>query len=552
MLTRQGIYFKIPRDVRSMGSKRSSVYSSTTQITFNEKLHNIDPSDQKIIDNLSFFKNNESIPKRSPFSSTTRIPNDKRKYIDNKIKVVDKIFGRNPDYPDYIQHSFPEGKTNPFEDVLQKSDFMATHKRLSVTSLLTKTWCELRNTYDLYSKIPRYKTSQLRKGTKQHSFLEFETHPEDLDWADFDKKMNVPQHPLLDQWIALLNRLVELIVSGEAREILSHTFIDSTSPDHISIKKTADEWETILYEEKNGTKMHDHIVLVSGIIDHLRWTNIEDKEKYIALKIQDKMKGLDLEEILTRMNQVAVTPTHKILVGDVKTRSTFKIPTQSSVVKSSKQQLMYYRYFMESLGEDAECTYYSLLLNAQRRGYDVDEPIDTLKAISLLVGSPWIVEDMQCLMDGRDIGFSRYDTFQNTTNEKFDLTKFRDVKIETIQNNLSRFFSLWQKPVTLRYFAARIAALYHSIGKHLGDRLTIEYYCGSKNFHNINFDYDYEILHSNFVDNTDFWFGRRDIQPIDKNVKNFLTYCRSCEYSDVCSWLKEGEEMLKRSGDKLT
>lgn len=500
------------------------------------------------ISNLLFFSKKSFA---RPSSITTGA---KKAYLAKKLPIVKKIFGEDPKNPGYLQYTLPKDLANPYLDAhLRRVVDPVTGKqkdlgvaRLSVTKLLTRRWCELREAYDIYAKIPIYEHAHILEGTTEHQKLEDETHPIPKEWHEFvsDFELIIPQdkfHELAGSWFDSTVKLLNLFLNGEAREILCHGFLDM---------KTCKLIE--------GPVTNEEDVLVSGVIDHLFLRHKSSKSR-VPFQLGSSIIELPILDLTAVFEQLEKSKSllkdaYEVVVSDVKTRSIRKLPAQNSVMNSTKMQVMYYRYFMEALGANPSSTYEKLLINAQRRGFDVDAPIDPAKVISMMAAKDSFTSDMRRLRDGDDLGFKPYDDYYSGEQEfeNYDLSNYRELITDMrVIEQFEEFFTHWLRPVTLRYFAARLAQTYHHVAPLLSDSLLIEYYCRGDNFHNVQFDYDVDLFKTESLDSAMFWFGNREIKPINPTVKNFTTHCRFCDYEEVCAWKKQGSKKCHDFGSDL-
>lgn len=526
---------------------KASFYSNIS------KANNVQTSMDDKIEQLSMFNSLPNVSKINPPLKS----NKKDKYLSVKLPKVKEIFGTDIKYQNLISHHLPPTHPSPFHDGLIPSNPPQRDNRLSVTSLLTKSWCELRSAYDIYSQMPRFSTVQLLSGTKEHSNLELKSHPIDLKLVEFNHDFNVPKDRILDQWTRTIFRLISMFQKGEVREIPCFAFIDNIQDNFPIIDNlTSQDWQNLL--DKTTHKDIDNeptnqYTMISGIIDHLK-LNETSKGFPLSQEINLKDPHVDIHDLI---NNIASSIQHgdwEIQVADIKTRQTFKPPIQTSVVKASKLQVMYYYKLLSILGKDPNITYQTLMLNAYKRGYDVDKPLDPLKVFSLMLENPFIISDMKRLKNGESIGFPLFDEFNDNSINKtqVDLTSYYDQLNEAGMDHLLEFCTKWNSPVTPRYLAVRLSQLYHLVGKILSKNLIIEYYCRGANFHNIHFDYDDQIFNNQHKNSLEFWFGKRDIEPFEPTIYNFTTFCNNCDYRDVCSWKKKGEDLCKELGDTLS
>ncbi|CCD24197.1 Exo5p NDAI_0C05380 [Naumovozyma dairenensis CBS 421] len=528
--------------------------NSNHELVSNEDPRILTPKETDLINNLPIFQqNNEAI--KSKISNGSSFNKEKKDYIRAKIDVLKPLFP-SESYPDLLGYNLPHDSISPYIDT-QAS--LGTN-RLSVTKLLTKSWCELRTTYDLYAEsrlkdiIQPPRDKYLESGSQIHNTLELELHPKllDLGWE--------LEPDLFDSWFDTLKKFVSIWKIGESREILTHGYLNN-------------ETLTLLLGDQMVRDEND--VLISGIIDHLKIRDkIRDKNKDSNAQRMDLDLDLDLNTMFKDCDNIdtvletleknfdTIKENKEILISDVKTRSTNKIPTQFTILKATKLQIMYYKFFLENLGISVAATYHKLLTNAERRGIDPNTSIDPYKLLTFMISTNGIFDDdMAKLRDGFDIGFELFDSEFNMDSSTdmsnvFDMshiqldTEALNIPPETI-DKYNEFSTNWSRPVTLKYFAARLAQFYFYIGQLVSNQLSVEYYHRNENFHNLLFNYDEEFLQTNVKDSGSFWFGKRDIEPIRPNVKNFKTFCKYCDYADVCAWKFEGEEKCKELGSDL-
>lgn len=512
-------------------------------VAFSSKELRLTDKEVKTIDRLPFFSQ-ERLEQRKKRPTTKR-----QAYLDEKLPAVRLLFGENPDYPGFINHSLPSMMPIPFE-ATQGTDEEIISNRLSVTKLLTKSWCELRHAYDIYSKVPKFEGRPILKGKKEHQRLEDQTHSlaEEQKAFEEDFEVIIPDddfHKLAESWFASLVKMVNVFTDGEAREVLCHGYLN---------KKNCRLVEGPIDGEED--------ILISGIVDHLilKLRNVPVSSNVLPLRLENTIVNKNCDDIALVFEQLQrATPNlrnqFEIIISDVKTRFMRKIPNQQSVLKATKLQVMYYRYFMGLLGQNPKDTYKKLLTNAERRGLDINRFIDPAKVLSMMAADDLIRMDMYRLKNGDSIGFEPFDQSELNISESavYDMSDYHDMITDArVIEKYSDFFEPWAKPVTLRYFAARLAQMYHHLAPLLSNKLMVEYYYNGDNFHNIIFEFDPEMLKASSLDSSRFWFGKRDIEPISPNLKNFLTFCKYCDYESVCSWKRRGADMCRELGSDLT
>ncbi|CAI7047646.1 ASB_collapsed_G0003740.mRNA.1.CDS.1 [Saccharomyces cerevisiae] len=541
-------------------SKKNHMYDVPT----NDPSGILNASDIDRINNLPFFDN----------TSPTKETNTKEgALLSEKLASVKELFGEDPENPSFINYRFPRGLENPYFDIQVNQ---LKKKRLSVTQLCTtQNWCELRNFYDFYSQNLSNQLLnlkfQVQKGKKIHKSLEDETHPELNQYKSFTHNflaltklsmdIDNDMDALLDNWFNSINRLVSLFTKGDghAREIVCHGFIN------------LEDGKLVEHLLNSDSKTKENVI-ISGVIDHLTLRNRHNHQ------VQKGAAHLDTEyqswgNILTNLlsNLKELKSNNEIVISDIKTRSVPKIPSIESVIESSKLQTMYYKFFFSHLSQDMTQTYHSFLINAQRRGLDVDAPINPTKILTFILTNPLFANDVKNLLYGLPINHSAFDNDAKGSNT-FDMAAFNDlldrgptsfnVPIEQDEDSsestkcvslrdYGHFYTKWKTPLTLKYFAARLSQIYFIVGNLVSNDLMIEYYYHNDNFHNIIFPYDTLKLGTHAHDSAMVWFGGRDMHPIEPTQKNFNTYCKFCDYRHVCSWKNKNELKLIDLGKEL-
>ncbi|AET37437.1 Exo5p Ecym_1188 [Eremothecium cymbalariae DBVPG len=504
---------------------------------------------------LNELKNHFKLKESDSNKATSSVDKlDEREYRRVKLDKIRQLFASDT-VKGYLAYQKPKSLQNPYLDIraLPLTDSATgevTYEgkaRLSVTKLLTKRWCELKETYDIYSKMPIYRYKYIEDGNKQHQALDDDLHAPSKEALEFTEtfELLVPTdsfHEYAGKLLNCINRICTLFQEGEAREILCHGYVDSNNG-------------KLVY----GAVRNDADVLISGIIDHLIFVTVVNKERHFKLPLSSALRedhNNDLRNILEYISQKVRDNEDRleILVSDVKTRRSRRIPPQDSVRQASKLQVMYYRYFLESLGSDAEGAYINILTNAKRRGYDVDAPINPVKLICLMETESIIMQDMARLRDGKPIGFDPFDEYymRKTGTQLYDLSSLANeiTDVYTLQK-YREYFIPWETPFTLRYLAARLAQAYGCISPLLSNTVMVEYSYNYETFHNAIFKYDFNLLQEQCTSSSLFWFGKRDIEPIEPTLRNFTTYCTYCDYKNICLWKKRGIENLKSLGKDL-
>ncbi|KAL6454478.1 EXO5 Exonuclease V [Candida maltosa Xu316] len=483
-------------------------------------------------------------------------------------------------------------KQTPFEYLSIKNDdaSMFSNPRLSVTKLLVSGWCELREYYRCYAGSVRMEPSRsMRLGTELHEKLEMEVHPvievdslmkfiednwkqikEGYDVDGFGEwEMETNNNGVAMDWSdSIIDRLYALIMGSEAREVLLHGYLDMNVGKFVTA-----EWNL----------SRDSSVLVSGVVDLIKLSSlkyVKDDDLFAELntyveansEVVDDVPLVDLQEFfLNAGNILSDFKYYQLSFSDIKTSTRSRVPLQDSVLRSAEFQTFYYRHLFEVLGKDPKFTYYSLLENATRRGYDIDKPLSVVTTFKILRKHYHLFyEDFIKLANGKPIGFQPYDSesisepyhfghvFQ--THEDFSLDNPKhDSFIESLREYdaidynklLVPLLKTWKTPPTLRYLAARAAQFYHLLGNNIGDTTTVEYRNSitSDITETMTYTYDPDEFAEELYQATKFWNGQRDPIPTNDNSR-----CTYCDFKSKCSVSKigvSGGEETKKLGPKI-
>ncbi|EGV60604.1 Mitochondrial 5'-3' exonuclease and sliding exonuclease [Yamadazyma tenuis] len=461
---------------------------------------------------------------------------------------------------------------NPFEfhSSYNGNQSYVNNPRLSVTKLLTESWCELRDYYEVYSGSVMEPSSEAQSlGSKYHEELEMESF-EIISIGEFQKVLSEifpveqcepgfrgikdpglaeiafePENMLAYDWAeSIMFKLYSLMLNSETRELLVHDYLDLT---HQKLGLSPDS------------------VLISGIIDHLKLVNVKDPQDFsmfeeikafLDLKFDNGIVDLDalflgLENILSSYNEI-----YKLQITDVKTRRFNKIPNQDSVLKSAYLQVSYYKEFFERLSQDSKYTYESLCTNAMIRHHDLDKPLHPIILFSLLRKYPELfLNDFKSIAKGSSIGHVPY----SSEFKEFDGYDFTDILTPEILKSLEQIDDFnyksilstdilrkWERPLTLRYFAARSSQFFNLFKPFNSDLISIEYHnVRTKfNFKTIKYKFNKDDLENSVVSSSNFWNGTSSPRVVDD-----LSKCKYCDFNTKCSVPNQD---MKYFGHKLS
>ena len=492
--------------------------------------------------------------------------------------------------------------------------------RLLVTRLLTALWCELREYYEVYALLvpPPPATASMRRGSRHHEELERQLHrnidPSPLvaamaaaadaqhrdrlaqiaattNAAEQSRQRQWDRHvlDLLDgaspvanelavAWLdGIMVRLVALLTTGQAREVLVHGFVDTAGV-------------------KVRGKIQSDDVLVSGVVDYIGLAasvpavqEVPDPQAPLAaaqLKLnsfatspplglqlgpplgppsspplsppldslgssQPSRVILDLSDLLARAGALCACSPPRLQLTDVKTRSIKSVPTQPSVVEAAKWQVSHYRHFLAALSGAAAPPaatpfgYTMLLANAERRGADADKPLGLHTMLRLLSAHSDVVwRDFVRLAQGQSLGIAHFDGATPRI-APYDARVLldaegrvpRDPDFEGGERRWAQLVApllrVWHTPLTLRYFAARLAQLYALLAPSLGTGVdtTVEYHHAASGtcFETLAFERDGVDYARHLQSLMAFWRAQRPPAPPDDVAK-----CHHCDFRQWC------------------
>ncbi|EGW34311.1 uncharacterized protein SPAPADRAFT_65461 [Spathaspora passalidarum NRRL Y-27907] len=483
----------------------------------------------------------------------------------------------------------PNKELTPFEFYSKhnSSKSYVNNPRLGVTRMLNSSWCELRQYYQIYAGSPTVEpTEAMQMGSEVHLNLEREIHPEvDVTTVEMLLKENFKkirdrgiltneQSKMLNHLIftsegrkqvtdwadAIIGRLFTLLTTGEAREIMVHGYINF------------DQRVFVHDIEELPRGQENKKVLISGIVDHFILENkdlgkytyfkeheslFDDFDEYLSFEMpefKNEEHKVDLNKFFESAREIVHKHKDKynLILTDVKTRKSDFAPKQQSVLASAKLQTFYYRHMFELLSGNPEFGYYSLLANAQKKGFNIDEPLSIIAVFTILRSNyKLFFTDFMKLANGEPIGFAPYDSdvnsepyefgkvFQMSDEFSWDTPKHdkflqRMGELDTdvdYQEILVPLLRTWKTAPTLRYLAARASQFYNLFHGIAIPKTKIEYTSTQtgKVFETRTYSYNYDELESSIEEGCSFWDGSRDPEPtID------LSRCTYCQFKSKC------------------
>lgn len=366
----------------------------------------------------------------------------------------------------------------------------APKKALSVTDLISPSWCELQYWYTLTKHGRKRRTPAMRQGSAVHKTLEDQVH----------QTVAIDIQSKEDAWGLRIWNIIQglktLRETGMTRELEVWGVVDG-----LVVNGIIDELSYIcpdreLEEEVTARTAHGKTSKSTPPADQPSITSF--------LK---SASGQDSQDEVVRSSRSLIKKTSKIYLTDVKTRGAKSIPKGPSF-RPTLMQLMLYHRLLSDLATDKVNT--NVLFN--RYGLDAsasfsDEfiaQIGGLKEVFYVAPSG--------PADGQDLPISSQDS----------------IELLLGHNSIRQLWSLM-----IQEFRRTLPAGVHSIGNVLkaeyrdqadGSILGIK-----------TFLYDADVMQSYLDDELSWWKGEREAQGvcIEEAYK-----CRICEFAEDCTWRK--------------
>jgi len=420
--------------------------------------------------------------------------------------------------------------------------------KISVTQLLTDSWCELRSYYDSYACSRAAPSAAMVSGTEQHKSLEDRTHKPEINVTKEIQKNFTPimmdQLKNFERTLNLISRFIDLLTIGKAREFAVTAIINKETKELIDVNNL----QKLAFVHQKSPCYNDQFILASGYLDYLRsesYVNGLEKEKWIQ-------NNYSLNTLLETSIKGPLT------VIDVKTRGKPIVTKSKGVLIGHRYQIGLYRKFLGLMsGENVsginspisvdqinETAYTLLVTDSVQRGYDVDEPVDPVVGLVMLANNPWIITMLEQICVNDLLGNSLYDTFhaQQSTDYSWDLSQvnpkdFYQVLEPSLLQRTEQLFTKWKRPLSLRSITALISKFYPLISKKLSQNTKIMYYTDGECFHTSNYLYNPKAINTFMEDKVKFLIGQRPPRPIEKSeIPQKCGFCRFqsiCEYSNL-------------------
>jgi exonuclease V len=434
-------------------------------------------------------------------------------------------------------------------------------KALSVTDLVSPSWCELQYYYVLTKHGRKRRTPAMKQGTAVHQALEDEVHTTVA--VEITKKE--------DSWGLRIWNIIQglrtLRETGMTRELeiwgslggeLVNGIIDELSyecPD-LSLEETSRN----LHQSKNaGPALPEY---QASIRDYL----VTNVTRYQGMSLADALRDDDDTLRLSESSQAAGSmksaDDKRIYITDIKTRQSPTLPTGSAITPTLLQ-LHLYHHMLENLAQGN----FRLSQLAERYGFDVNEtfsdsfiaqisglnqevfalsqqsddlrhgmPSSTQDSMDILLEHNTLATLWEFMMEQLRLTFilpSGQQTAQTLAETAGTTIADNDIQDSTLPppSSLSHLPVPPAQPTRLSpILTARYIATNY---KHRAPGNNV---LGSKSVL-----FNPSFLTAALYASLGFWKGEREPQGVELND---AWKCRVCEFRDECTWVKERDEML--------
>ena len=385
-------------------------------------------------------------------------------------------------------------------------------KPLSVTDLISPSWCELQYWYVLTKHGKKKRTPAMKQGSKLHKILEDELHttvPVDLMTkvdASGNLVWNAEDALGLRIW-NVIQCLRELRETGKTREFEVWGVVDG--------------------------------LVVNGVIDELSYT-CSDQEREEAEGNETKAKSRTTpdqatitdflnptgtleangDSIMKRLRPSMQKKITKVYLTDVKTRGVNTIPKDASFRPTRMQLMIYHRLLSDLVTDKVDA---DILFNR----YDLDADAFFSDSLIAQIGN---------------LNATPSDASQESSVNSEDLPSTQDSMVQLLEHNSLRL--LWT--LMIEEFAETLPHGTRSIGDVL--RAVYRDQATNKEIGTKPFLFSEETLNNYLADEMQWWRGEREPQGvcIEEAYK-----CSYCEFAEDCSWRKNKiEDATQRMRDR--
>lgn len=528
------------------------VYKAISQLT---KIGNI--SNLKI---LNKEKNDIELLRdiQNPSNSFENRINNLSHYLNNNEKQESK----------YLPNQFIiEKSLVPYDELCRiNNDY---HSRLSVTKILPKAYCELKDMYQLFIGGINIETKAMVSGRKIHKVLEEQIHPQIdvcLKTKDSDEVVQIDkQKDLIDVDVSIkeegkeqvnkeenkgklseelvmiditdykistssqlykisqnIVRIINIFKFGKSREILVHILIN---------KKTGE----IMRRVPDGGFVDKEHIIISGIVDDLHLSSEHDDAfKTFQKELTEEInKSFDFENTFQAINSKIESwtdlddPALYLIVNDDKSRSSKFLPS-NDYQKSQLLQVGMYRYFLGNLSHNLNFTYESWRFNMITRGESIDDQLDNSDVCFSYFANHYLLNDYIKLKNGEPLDFNGIKSPPISTAIKSSPYIFVN---KTNDKSLDVLVGEWKNPPTFAHILARLSQVEYLLNKFISNKLEITYIdrsSGTK-LNVIHDEYNEKYVENQIHLGMNLWMGKREPYPT-----NSKQVCKNCDFRVNC------------------
>ena len=367
-------------------------------------------------------------------------------------------------------------------------------KSLSVTDLVSPSWCELQYWYTLTKHGKKTRTPAMRQGTAVHKTLEDQIH----------RTVTVDLQTKEDAWGLKIWNTIQglrgLRDTGMTRELGVWGVIDG-----LVVQGVIDELSYICPDRELEEASSRGTAIETAIEDTLPADQTSITDFWDPSSTRTNNRGM-----VKSLNSL-VKKTSRVYLADVKTRGVKSIPTGASFRPTLIQLMLYHR-----LVSDLATNQTDVVVLFDRYGLDPNLPFsDTFIAEVGNLGE--VFYDAPSDPDASDeepstVSLSSQDPMQVLLDHN-SLHQLWAFMIEEFQRTMPRGADSVGSVLKVEYRA-------QSDGAIMGIK---------------TFLYDHDLLQSYLDDSLRWWRGEREAQGVGEEE---AYKCRSCEFADECTWRK--------------
>lgn len=395
-------------------------------------------------------------------------------------------------------------KKQNLESIDGKENFVDTTDSLGTEIVEDEQFEKVKSEIDINETTKIHQTPEILLGSTSSNVIY-------TDSTDLEKM----QHYKL---IETIKRIIELLVHGRCREVLTHGYFSPNSSSLVSLP-TSDS------------------IVISGIIDDLKITSdyAGAFDKYKEDLCSHLHNAVDFDSVIRIIRDVSTNWTDSvnsmlyIIVNDDKTRMYRKKPV-TSVNKTNMLQVGIYRRLLGLQASDPANSFLSWCRNMEDRQLDLIKPMENdIVTLCCMVNNMYL-HDCLKLKNGEPLDFDSIQ-FKPSPEPYIFHNASNDPKLDILNGE-------WKFSPNLAHICARLAQVQSLLMPFLHENLQVTYLTQDRELiAKIDGKYD-----EGFVDNQidlgmKLWLGKRE--PVPTNT----TYlCDRCEFKNFC------QIPLKRAG----